>query len=655
MPLQDSRKVRIVPALRSRQERGVSGAVVSAEWISESDSFAARLSLALRAANLSGAQLAAAVGVDKSVVSRWLSGHVQPTSYNLARISAALAKANPGFNMTLWTAPRAQFEAAIGLTPSRVDVAPDAGVGTPSIAPRSLPSRLGGKVAIAGAVLLLLLGLGIWGAWHAGHAPTSRGFVAPAEASIAVMPFVNMSGDPAKEYLGDGISEELLNDLANTPNLQVASRTSSFSFKNERADIGEIARKLHVRAVVEGSARQQGRRIRIVAQLIDAKSGFHLWSASYDRDLVDILAVQDEIARAIVRALTKRLLPYQANHIVYAAPHRTRINPDAYDVYLQGRYAMNRANAEDFLRAAGLFKQAIQRQPDFAGAHANLALADIVLFSNGERRDTLVPARAEIAAALRLDPNNFTAQLADAQAKALVWEWNDADSAMRKLMREHPNEPDAYFFYAGFLQNLGLWEESLVKLRRAAELDPLVPAYREDIGFALHVLRRDEEAAKEYRRVLALDPNFVWALSDLCPVYANAGRLSEAKQILRERLMPKSAEDRATLYCAAIIAYREHDSRELKRLSQLSERLYARSALGAEWVAFPYAFAGDDESAMHWLERAYDERAFNLFYVVVEPDLPMGLKKTRRWQNFIQRPAFQDTARVRTQVLARGG
>jgi TolB-like protein/Tfp pilus assembly protein PilF len=467
------------------------------------------------------------------------------------------------------------------------------------------------------------------------------------------MPFVNMSGDPAKEYLGDGVSEEILNDLSNTPKLHVAARTSSFSFKGKNADIDEIARKLNVGAVLEGSVRQQGARLRIVAQLISAADGFHLWSASYDRDVKDVFGVQDEIAHAIVAALTTKLLPQGAQELRYASPARPRINPDAYTAYLQGRFLMNQSGAPDLLRATGFFKEAIKREPGYADAHASLALVYAVLFNEAERRDTLAPAKDEVAAALRVDPGNFTALLADAQIKRLSWSWPEADSAIQKLLRRYPNSAEAHHFHAVFFEGLGLWEKSVAEQRRAAELDPLVPAYRDNVGQALHFLRRDAEALLEFKRVLLFEPNFVLSLGNICSNYADAGELREAKQILRDQLIPLYREDPNAIFCASSIAYRERDNRELKKIAQFAERLYARGALGASYLPFPYAFMSDYDNAMTWLEKAYDDRDYGVFYAVREPDMPAALTTTPRWRALMQRPAFQEIARVRAQILAR--
>ena len=266
-----------------------------------SDEFAARLSLALQACNLSRAQLSAQLGVHKSMVSRWLSGEMKPSGYNLARLSAAIAGLKPGFNMSLWTAPRHEFEAVLGIPsrqPSPTTAESPAGEPGDLEAPppaADLTRRRRWPVYAAVGAGLMLLAVALGALWLDGQRTRESAATGGLSPSLAVMPFVNMSGDPSKEYLGDGIAEEILNNLANTPALRVAARTSSFSFKGKHADIGEIAGKLHVRTVLEGSVRQEGNRLRIVAQLIDASNGFHLWSARYDRKLDDVLAVEGEI------------------------------------------------------------------------------------------------------------------------------------------------------------------------------------------------------------------------------------------------------------------------------------------------------------------------------------------------------------------------
>ena len=628
-----------------------------------SDDFPKRLSLALGTANMSGAQLAAAVGIDKSVVSRWLSGQVLPTAYNMARLSAAVAKVHPGFNLTLWSAPREQFEQAIGIKPSefhRSDFHPhDSPAETVTTASNAVGIVRGEPVRTLGVpaaiVLLLLVGIGAWMVAHtmrpAGLPPPTAS-PTPSTASVAVLPFVNMSGDPAKEYLGDGIAEEITNALANTARIRVASRTSAFFFKDKRTDIKDIARKLRVGAVLEGSVRQEGSRIRIVAQLINAADGFHLWSASYDRDLSDAIAVQEDIARAIVATVEQKLPGKTAGAAAGRDRPRKTINPEAYMAYLQGLFSNARSGEGDFLRAAELFNKALRLQPDYAEAHATLAITYAHLYFTGERRDTLGPAAEHVSAALRLEPDNPTALLADALVKESQWRWLEADSVLRRLLRQHPDNAGAHHFHAYLYIALDLWEKAAQEERRAADLDPFVPGYRHSFAEALYYLRRYNEALAEYNKVLSLEPNFVLSLGDICTYHALHGHLMKAREILNHQLAPLYGNDPNVIYCASAVAYAEHNGTELRRIAQFDENRYANRMLGAEFVAYPYAFMGEYDKAVGWLEKAYDDRDFGIF-CTRDPALPAAMKATPRWHALMQRPAFKEIARVRQQILAR--
>ena len=622
------------------------------ELVSDVDSFGARLALALNASNMSRSQLSASLNVDKSVISRWLSGQVRPSSHNIARVSTLIAKMRPGFNMTLWTAPRPEFEAALGLTSLRLPAA----FGEPATPPETaapLPNTLERRSALHfgffPAALIVLLGAAA-GAWlwtRSDHAAAPS--VSAAGVSVAVLPFVNMSGDPAKEYLGDGIAEEILNDLSNIPNLRVTARTSSFSFKGKSADIGEIARKLHVTAILEGSVRQQKDRIRIVAQLINPADGFHVWSATYDRTLGDTFAVQDEIAGAIAAVLNKKLAPAYGRHGKTA---HGPINPTAYTAYLQGRFFINKRDMNDMQRAADLFRQAITFDPGYADAHASIAMTYDLLFSNGQRRDAFDAAKAEAAIALRLDPNNFIALLTRAHL-SFTWDFSEADTAMKRLLKLHPNSAEAHHYYGDFLGGLNLWEKALAEHRRAAQLDPLSPANQDNAGVALHFLRRDKEAIAQYSQALTLETNFEPSLGNNCVSYADTGRLADAKRILREQLIPLYGKDPVTLQCAALIAYREQDKHELKRLSGLASQSYISGSTSASWIAYPYAFEGDFDNAVTWLERAYADRDYTLLYVIDDPDLPIAIRKTARWHALMNRPIFLEIERIGAQIIAR--
>src|SRR5579862_6454768 len=275
---------------------------------------------------------------------------------------------------------------------------------------RKKPSRAGYAlfatctvVLVAVAVDLSLLLSRASPAVHAQGLPANP---APPKNSIAVLPFANMSGDPKKEYFSDGIAEELLDDLSGMSQLRVAARTSSFAFRNSTDSVKEIARLLSVRSVLEGSVRESGQHLRISVELIDAASGYRLWSSIYDRDLTDILVVQEDIARAITAALTRQLLPRSVPFAAAARP----INAEAYRAYLLGKHQLEPRTTAGTEAALSSFKTTVSLAPDFADGFAALADANIVLADKIPDRTDLIPA-AETAAdtALRLDPKNVEA------------------------------------------------------------------------------------------------------------------------------------------------------------------------------------------------------------------------------------------------------
>ena len=473
----------------------------------------------------------------------------------------------------------------------------------------------------------------------------------PQDASIAVLAFDNMSGDPNNEYFSEGISEELLNDLAQVPGLRVAGRTSSFAFRNKSVNIEDIGKALRVRTVLEGSVRREGNRVRITAQLIDAVDDYHIWSQTYDREIADIFAVQDEISRVITKELTGRLLGKKGQAGAAVAPARPRINTDAYTAYLRGRFFVNRRNTEDMLRAEDYFKQALRLEPGYADAHASLGMAYELLYLNGQRRDTLQLARNELAVALRLDPGNFTALLISANAEADSWNWTTASSAMRRLVERFPNNADVYHFYADFFVPLGMPDRALAEQRRATALDPLAPINYDNTGDDLHYLGRNQEAIAAFRQALTLDPTFVFSLKSLCVIDADIGKLDDAKQILRDRLLPLDGEKGSySGWCKAAIAFRGHDQSGLKRLAQDMEQAYAGGETSASQVGYTYALAGDFDDAMRWIAKSCDEFDIGFFYFSIDPDFPAALKADRRWIELMQRPTFGELARVRAEL-----
>ncbi len=292
----------------------------------------------------------------------------------------------------------------------------------------------------------------------------------PGERSVAVLPFVNMSNDPEQDYFSDGISEELLNRLAQMPELQVAARTSAFQFKGQNLDIADIGRKLRVAHVLEGSVRKAGIKLRITAQLIDSRSGYHLWSESYDRDATDVFRVQDEIASEIAGALKVKL------GVASDAGSTTgQAIPEAYDDYLLGRSFVAKRFQENLYQAIAAFDRAIARDPQFAAAHSGRAFAQLLLpmWGSGEADLRLREANASAARALELDPDHAEALMVRGMAALFSYRAQEARVDLERALALAPNSADILNLYGDFLTNTGALGEA-ERIKRAAMLrDPL--------------------------------------------------------------------------------------------------------------------------------------------------------------------------------------
>ncbi|MEJ2513656.1 MAG: hypothetical protein P8080_01165 [Gammaproteobacteria bacterium] len=323
--------------------------------------------------------------------------------------------------------------------------------------------------------------------------------------SIAVMPFANLSDDDGNDYFSDGMAEELLNLLAQVPGLQVAARTSSFAFKDQNVDVREVGNKLGVDAVLEGSVRRAGDRVRITAQLVDAETGYHLWSGTYDRQLEDIFAVQDEISAEIVRALKGTLGAGKD-----AAPPVARTAPptesvEAYQLYLQGRHQWKRRGQEAVSRSIALFEQAVELDPEFARAWAALAAAWIVLpgYSDGEPAEPagdIVEKAVEAARrALALDPNLAEAHAVLAEVQSERWDWTGAEAGFFFATSLDPNDATTRHWYSLLLCRVGRLEACMEQAQAALDLDPASPVINYNLANAYLVQGYDDQARRHYR------------------------------------------------------------------------------------------------------------------------------------------------------------
>jgi TolB-like protein len=348
--------------------------------------------------------------------------------------------------------------------------------------------------------------------------------------TIAVMPFLNMSGDASKEYFSDGMTEEILNALAKVPKLEVTARTSVFSLKGQRHDVREIGKMLGVAYLLEGSVRQAGDEVRITAQLIRTDNGFHLWSETYDRKLQNVFAVQAELAGAIAQALQ---LPLGMGGDDGLVTERTD-NSQAYALYLQARAAYR---ARDMPRSIELLNAALALDPKFAPAWASLcgskSLLQFYLPAAERAKIPQILEEAEIACkrAIELAPDLAAAQIMLANLYSNQWRWREAEEHYLRAQALAPNDPEFYFAYTDFLGSRGRTEEALAAAQRAVELDPMAPMYRNLYGYLLRYAGRPQECLAQMQAGYALAPSNVYLNQNLITCYVATGRIDDAEKL----------------------------------------------------------------------------------------------------------------------------
>src|SRR5437867_10701186 len=377
-------------------------------------------------------------------------------------------------------------------------------------------------VVIGAAISIGLFFLGRYTAGNKTAAATPNEL--PAK-SIAVLPFVDLSQAKDQEYFCDGISEEILDALAKVEGLRVVARTSSFSFKGKNADVTEIARKLNVQNILEGSLRREGSRIRVTAQLINARDGFHIWSDTFERELQGVFAVQDEITRAIVDALKIKL--------AVAPPARTRQNTEAYDLYLKGLYFLNKSDEQNLRKSLTLFQRALDIDPNFARAWTGIAkdwewLADAYV-----RPLEAYPAmRAAAKKAIELDEKEAEAHcyLGDSM-EVLDFDVAGCQAELRRALQLDSNCATAHLFLAFEGADGGDSEAALAHVRQAVQLDPLLPILSDFASSLYLACNRLDDALAEAQRTESLAPGFVYENSALGKVYREKGMLAEAVTI----------------------------------------------------------------------------------------------------------------------------
>jgi len=468
-------------------------------------------------------------------------------------------------------------------------------------------------------------------------------------ATIAVLPFANLSADPENEYFSDGITEEIINAVAAIRDLRVTARTSAFQFKGKDDDIRDIGRKLGVGTILEGSVRKVGDRVRVTAQLIDVAAGFHIWSERFDSELRDVFAVQEEIARAIAGRLKSEVAPHapqrHASRQRGPAPvtRSPRIDPAAYDAYLRGRYHRRRmfSGGDAIERALAGYREAIALDPGFAPAYGALAELHVVLsigFGARPSREVMPEARTAAERALSLDPDLAEAHL----ARALVamydeWDYTAAKEGIDRAVALNPSFVDAHFWAEWYFTYIERdMERAMEANRRAAELDPLDLNIASRFTQVQIIFGQHDAAIQRLEDILRMDPQHMVSYLELADAYGRRGDYDKSLAAAERALALSGGQSVAAVGVAIAVVGAGAGDRDRARelLHQLTERA-DREYVSPFWLGLGHAALGEMDRAFEYLVRAQRDRDPSLLYITAVPRL-IGLQDDPRYERVLR-------------------
>jgi TolB-like protein/DNA-binding winged helix-turn-helix (wHTH) protein/thioredoxin-like negative regulator of GroEL len=493
-------------------------------------------------------------------------------------------------------------------------------------APRLSPRRLLFAGVLVGALALTLYYFG------------NRGTVTPgAIASLAVLPLENLSGDPAQEYFADGMTDALISNLTQVHALRVIARTSVMRFKGSRTPIQEIARDLNVDAVIEGSVQRDGGRVKITARLIQAADETPLWSRDYERDLTDVLKLQGEIARAVTDEIRIQVTEEERARLASAR----RVNPEAQDAYLLGRFHLRRFNEEDLKLSIGHFERAIQLDPNYAAAWAGLSAAWRYRGVWGALyfREVEAASRKAALRAVALDANLAEAHSSLAAVKFLYdWDWVGSEENARRAIQLDPGSVDAHVVFATLMMVLERHAEAISAIQTAARLDPLSSTVQSDYGRVLFRAHKYAEAEPHFKRAIELDPLSHGVHSRLGDLYLEMGRYDEAIESYRKRhaLLGGSFDRFYNFFRAKVSARMGRRDEALRILNEL-QRTAEPPRFSFPLAAEVRAALGDKDEAFKELFKAVEDRRIGVFFKGPWFD---SLHADPRWKELLRRMNF---------------
>jgi len=519
----------------------------------------------------------------------------------------------------------------------------DRGVDLPALKPRSSPfnflrlvqNKLRSSI-FAGLLLLTVGGLYLFGDFRFSQ---PKDPVVLNKHHIAVLPFANISRDAGDEYFADGMTEELISSLSKIGGFKVIARTSVMKYKGADKNVAEIGQELKVGTILEGSVRKADDKLRITVQLIDVGSQAHLWSQEYDRELKDVFSIQTDIAQQVVEALKMQLMVGEKQQIQKKGTE----NLEAYTWYLRGRYYWNRRTVEGLKKAIEYFEYAIEKDPNYASAYSGLADSYTLLAVYGHLPPKEAYPKAKQAAGKALEIDDTLAEAHTSLAFArhrFDWDWAGAEREFKRALSLNPGYSTAHHWYSLYLMQMGRTEEGLTEIKRAQELDPFSLPINTDIGIHFYYARQYDRAIQQFQKTLKIDPDFARAYLDLGLAYEQKGMYGEAIEALQKgiTLSKGSMILVATVARTYALSGRKSDAqRVLNELKAKSNQEY----VPAFYFAPIYAGLGEQDQALEWLQKAYEERSGWLVFLKINPVFD-GLHGDPRFLALLQKVGLEN-------------
>jgi serine/threonine-protein kinase len=439
-------------------------------------------------------------------------------------------------------------------------------------------------------------------------------------SSIAVLPFVNMSGDPEQEYFCDGMAEELINALTQIKELRVIARTSAFSYKGKDVKARDIGRELNVAAILEGSVRKADNRLRVTAQLVDTTGGHHLWSERYDRDMGDVFAIQDEITSAIVDKLKPKLLGQEKARLA----KRQTVDLQVYDLYLKGRFFRRKQTEVAAKKSVEYFEQAIEKDPNYAPAYAGLALSYglLPIFSPLPSKEVVPKAREMALKALEIDETLAEAHVSLGFIKTSHdWDWEGGEREYKRAIELNPGYSDGHREYSFNLLFRARFDEAIKEIEQALELDPLSALINQNLGVVCRFAKQFDRAIEALKRAIAMDPSMMYAHLELGLAYFGKSMYEEALiEFQKEREISKGAHAWAEVYTGWTYVEMGKPDEAQKVLDNLLERSEQEYVSPFLLACFHFVLWKNDEGSK-WLNKAYEEHDLWLCFLKIVWDL----------------------------------